>query len=100
MTQAANAIATAGFFDLGRAATHAIEALFEQAAASLRGRVTDKGKLSNALIEREQHAVHGLACLATYVEAVRELIGRTISSRVFWPRKLDIHAPDRFELRA
>jgi len=74
MTQAANAIATAGFFDLGRAATHAIEALFEQAAASLRGRVTDKGKLSNALIEREQHAVHGLAWFATYVEAVRELI--------------------------
>ena len=74
MTQAANAIATAGFFDLGRAATHAIESLFEQAAASLRGRVTDKGKLSNALIEREQHAVHGLAWLATYVESVRELI--------------------------
>jgi (2S)-methylsuccinyl-CoA dehydrogenase len=74
MTKAANAIATAGFFDLGRAATHAIEALFEQAAASLRGRVTDKGKLSNALIEREQHAVHGLAWLATYVESVRELI--------------------------
>ncbi len=74
MTQAAHAIATAGFFDLGRAATHAIEALFEQAAASLRGRVTDKGKLSNALIEREQHAVHGLAWFATYVEAVRELI--------------------------
>jgi (2S)-methylsuccinyl-CoA dehydrogenase len=74
MTQAANAIATAGFFDLGRAATHAIEALLEQAAASLRGRVTDKDKLSNALIEREQHAVHGLAWFATYVEAVRELI--------------------------
>jgi len=74
MTQAANAIATAGFFDLGRAATHAIESLFEQAAASLRGTVTDKGKLSNALIEREQHAVHGLAWFATYVEAVRELI--------------------------
>ena len=74
MTQAANAIATAGFFDLGRAATHAIEALFEQAAASLRERVTDKGKLSNALIEREQHAAHGLAWFATYVESVRELI--------------------------
>jgi (2S)-methylsuccinyl-CoA dehydrogenase len=74
MTQAANAIATAGFFDLGRAATHAIEALFEQAAASLRERVTDKGKLSNALIECEQHAVHGLAWLATYVESVRELL--------------------------
>ena len=74
MTQAANAIATAGFFDLGRAATHAVEALFEQAAASLRERVTDKGKLSNALIEREQHAAHGLAWFATYVESVRELI--------------------------
>ena len=30
--------------------------------------------MSNALIEREQHAVHGLAWFATYVESVRELI--------------------------
>jgi (2S)-methylsuccinyl-CoA dehydrogenase len=74
MTQAANAIANAGFFDLGRAATHTIEALYEKAAKSLRDRVSENGKLSNALLDKEQHATHGLAWFATYVESVRELL--------------------------
>jgi (2S)-methylsuccinyl-CoA dehydrogenase len=74
MTQAANAIANAGFFDLGRAATHAIEALYEEAAKSLRDRVSENGKLSNVLLDKEQHATHGLAWFATYVESVRELL--------------------------
>ena len=74
MTQAAKAIATADFFELGHKATHAIEALYQEAAASLRERVTENGKLSNALIEREQHAAHGLAWFATYVESVREML--------------------------
>ena len=74
MTQAASAIAAADFFELGRKATHAVEALYQEAAASLRERVTENGKLSNALIEREQHAAHGLAWFATYVESVREML--------------------------
>jgi (2S)-methylsuccinyl-CoA dehydrogenase len=69
-----NVIANAGFFDLGRAATHAIESLYDEAATSLRGRVTENGKLSNALLDKEQHAAHGLAWFATYVESVRELL--------------------------
>ncbi|WP_374545481.1 acyl-CoA dehydrogenase family protein [Rhodoblastus sp.] len=72
MTQAAQAIATEEFFELGRQAVHAIEALYEEAVASVRAKVIENGKLSNALIEREQHAAHGLAWFATYVESVRE----------------------------
>jgi (2S)-methylsuccinyl-CoA dehydrogenase len=37
--------------------------------------VTGDGRLDAELIEREQHAAHGLAWLATYVEALREMIG-------------------------
>ncbi|MDI9848301.1 acyl-CoA dehydrogenase family protein [Rhodoblastus sp. 17X3] len=66
-------IATDKFFELGREANHAIEALYAEAVASVRARVTENGKLSNAAIEREQHAAHGIAWLATYVESVREL---------------------------
>jgi (2S)-methylsuccinyl-CoA dehydrogenase len=74
MTQAARAIATEDFFELGAQATHAVESLYQDAVASVRGKVSENGKLSNALIEREQHAVHGLAWFATYVETVRELL--------------------------
>jgi (2S)-methylsuccinyl-CoA dehydrogenase len=74
MTQAAHTIATDEFFELGRQANHAIEALYAAAVASVRAKVTENGKLSNAAIEREQHAAHGVAWLATYVESVRELL--------------------------
>jgi (2S)-methylsuccinyl-CoA dehydrogenase len=70
MTQAANE----EFFALGRKATHAIEALYQKAVATLRGKVVANGKLSNALIEKEQHAAHGLAWFSTYVESVREML--------------------------
>jgi (2S)-methylsuccinyl-CoA dehydrogenase len=70
MTQAANK----DLFALGREATQAIESLYAEAVASLRAKVLDNGKLSNALIETEQHAAHGLAWFATYVESVREML--------------------------
>jgi (2S)-methylsuccinyl-CoA dehydrogenase len=74
MTQSAQAIPTEEFFELGRHAVHEIERLYEEAVASVRAKVTESGKLSNAAIEREQHAAHGLAWLATYVESVREML--------------------------
>ncbi len=43
-----------------------------QATAEL---VSTDGKISPALINREQFAVHGFAWLATYVEALRETLG-------------------------
>jgi (2S)-methylsuccinyl-CoA dehydrogenase len=59
--------------DLALQAQHAIEALLARAAASLRERLGEGGRLSAAKIEREQHAAHGLAWLATYSEAIKEL---------------------------
>ena len=61
--------------DLGREALASIEGLLAQAVASVRARVSENGRLSAALIEREQRAAHGLAWLATYVEAIREMSG-------------------------
>jgi (2S)-methylsuccinyl-CoA dehydrogenase len=59
--------------DLARQALASIEPLLAQAISSVRARVSEGGRLSAALIEREQRAAHGLAWLATYVEAIREM---------------------------
>jgi (2S)-methylsuccinyl-CoA dehydrogenase len=61
--------------ELALEAQHAVEALLARTSASLRLRLSEGGRLSAAAIEREQHAVHGLAWLATYVEAIKELGG-------------------------
>jgi (2S)-methylsuccinyl-CoA dehydrogenase len=61
--------------DLALEAQHAVESLLARAAASLRQRLSEGGRLSATKIEREQHAAHGLAWLATYVEAIKELGG-------------------------
>ena len=55
------------------AAVADIEALHLDATAAVRAHVSDKGALSAARIEAEQHAVHGLAWLATYIQALREM---------------------------
>ncbi|MGD0640938.1 MAG: acyl-CoA dehydrogenase family protein [Roseiarcus sp.] len=61
--------------DLAPKALHAVEGLLARATAELRLRVSDSGRLSAGRIEREQHAAHGLAWLATYVEAIKEMTG-------------------------
>lgn len=55
------------------AALPGFETLLEQAVASVRQKVLADGKISAARLEAEQHAAHGLAWLATYVMALREL---------------------------
>jgi (2S)-methylsuccinyl-CoA dehydrogenase len=55
------------------AAASAVAALLADATIAVRGRVSADGQVSNRLIEREQRATHGLAWLATYVQAVRQL---------------------------
>src|SRR3954467_2191056 len=55
------------------AATRAAEALLTDATAKVRERVVLEGRPSARLLDREQRAAHGLAWLATYVEAVRQL---------------------------
>ena len=59
--------------DLARQAQFAAEGLMDCALTAVRERVSENGKLSAARIEAEQHAAHGLAWLATYVEAVKEM---------------------------
>jgi (2S)-methylsuccinyl-CoA dehydrogenase len=56
------------------AALSEIEALQLEATAAVRRTVSADGALSAQLIEREQHAAHGLAWLATYVQAIREML--------------------------
>ena len=59
--------------DLARQAHFVAEGLRDCARDAVRERVSEDGKLSADKIETEQHAVHGLAWLATYVEAIKEM---------------------------
>ena len=59
--------------ELARGAAVALEALLGDATAKVRERVAVEGHVVGRLIDREQRATHGLAWLATYVEAVRQL---------------------------
>jgi len=51
----------------------AAEGLLANAKSQVRTAVTDDGRISAALLDREQRAVHALAWYATYVEALRQL---------------------------
>jgi (2S)-methylsuccinyl-CoA dehydrogenase len=54
-------------------AVGAVEALLADAIARIRRRVAVDGRIVARLFDREQRATHGLAWLATYVEAIRQL---------------------------
>ena len=62
-----------GLIDLTREAVAPAEALLARATDVVRGRVSEGGKVSMTLIEADQTAAHGLAWLATYVEALRQM---------------------------
>jgi (2S)-methylsuccinyl-CoA dehydrogenase len=47
--------------------------LRDRAVAGVAAKVALGGKIDGAALEREQHAAHGLAWVATYVEALRQL---------------------------
>ena len=59
--------------ELTREAVDALDALLADAVAKVRERVSIKGKVSGPSFDREQRAAHGLAWIATYVEAARQL---------------------------
>ena len=63
--------------DLSREATLALDALLADAVLKVRERVVVEGHAVASLFDREQRATHGLAWLATYVEAVRQLAAYT-----------------------
>ena len=54
-------------------AAQSLEALLAQAASRMREKVVVEGRVDASRLEAEQHAAHGLAWLATYVQSVREL---------------------------
>ena len=55
----------------------AAEGLLADATLRVRERVVADGKAQSKLLDREQRAAHGLAWLATYVEALRQLASYT-----------------------
>src|SRR3712207_7563204 len=59
--------------DLSREAARSVADLVAEATRRVRATVVENGRLSAERLEREQHAAHGLAWLATYAEGVREL---------------------------
>ena len=54
-------------------AAGALETILADAIYKVRARVSAEGGIAARLFDREQRATHGLAWLATYVEAVRQL---------------------------
>jgi (2S)-methylsuccinyl-CoA dehydrogenase len=63
------------FLPLAREAVGFAETLFQDAQIAVRKRVaTEGGDTMNRVFDREQRATHGLAWLATYVEALRQLV--------------------------
>ena len=54
-------------------AVSAVESLFTDARRAVGERVTIEGRMVSRVFDREQRATHGLAWLATYVEALRQL---------------------------
>jgi (2S)-methylsuccinyl-CoA dehydrogenase len=54
-------------------AADAATTLRDRAIEGVSAKVSAGGKLDNAALEREQHAVHGLAWIATYAEAIVQL---------------------------
>ena len=73
MSQAFARPAAADLVSLARAAADAAAAVLADATAKVRERVVIEGRPAARLLDREQRATHGLAWLATYVEAVRQL---------------------------
>jgi (2S)-methylsuccinyl-CoA dehydrogenase len=54
-------------------AAEAATTLRDRAIEAVSAKVSSGGKIDGAALEREQHAAHGLAWIATYVEALRQL---------------------------
>ena len=56
---------------LTRACLEPLDDILSRAKSVVRALTEENGRISSSLIERNQTAAHGLAWLATYVEALR-----------------------------
>ena len=63
----------ADLLPLLEATAEAAKALCDRAIEAVAAKVSKDGKIENAALEREQHAAHGLAWVATYAEALKQL---------------------------
>ena len=54
-------------------AARSVDDIFAEARRRVRARVVEGDRVSGAKLEAEQHAAHGLAWLATYAQAIREM---------------------------
>jgi (2S)-methylsuccinyl-CoA dehydrogenase len=63
----------ADLLPLLEATAEAAKALCDRAIKAVAAKVSKDGKIDNAALEREQHAAHGLAWVATYAEALNQL---------------------------
>ncbi|WP_372891579.1 acyl-CoA dehydrogenase family protein, partial [Rhodosalinus sp.] len=70
---AAQGVVLPDLLRLTGAAVAPAEAVLDKATERLRGEVTADGRVSGRLVEANQTAAHGLAWLATYVEALRQM---------------------------
>ncbi|MFD0859154.1 acyl-CoA dehydrogenase family protein [Roseovarius aquimarinus] len=73
LDMAAPAVLLNGLTDLTRAALGPVDAILGAARTALRNAVTEEGRVSGALVDAHQTAAHGLAWLATYTEALRQM---------------------------
>jgi (2S)-methylsuccinyl-CoA dehydrogenase len=73
MSPAASPVVAPNLIELCKEAAGNAERLLGRASATVRERVAVDGALSAELIEREQHACHGLAWLATYAQAIKQM---------------------------
>lgn len=62
-------------FDLCDSALGTLDTLVEKAKAHVTELVSVDGKVAVALVEQNQNITHGFAWIATYVEALREMLG-------------------------
>lgn len=79
MTQAATGAEDATLLPdllaLCRSALGAADALAAQVRAAVTARVAPAGRINAEFLERDQFAAHGYAWFATYVEALRQMLG-------------------------
>ena len=73
--------AGSGIVLLAQEATAAAEALLADATLEVRARVAVDGRTVSRMLDREQRAAHGLAWLATYVQALRQLAAYAAQAR-------------------
>ncbi|HEY4920019.1 MAG TPA: acyl-CoA dehydrogenase family protein [Xanthobacteraceae bacterium] len=73
--------AEGGLVVLAQEAAAAAQALLADATIELRARVSVDGRAVSRMLDREQRAAHGLAWLATYVQALRQLAAYAARAR-------------------